>query len=162
MTTYPIVEQIRRLIVTRITTMLGEVNIDRTRAADIAEPTRTGGYSPEDFQIVVTQDEATRNQTFSTPGNPPAVAYDQMYTLRCKVLVSETAETAIDELVNKFVCDAQKIITSYVDWHTMNGLAIDAEFDAPVKVDNSGGAVVTNLPLVVTYRVSETDPYALR
>ena len=159
--TYPVVERIRQLIVTRVTTMTVEGN-ETSTATDIVEPTRIGGYSPSDYQIVVTQDEATRNEPLSTPGNPPAVAMDQTYTLRCKLVTSETDETAIDLLLNVFAMDTQKRVTSYSNWYSMNGLALDARFDTPVRAESSGGAVVVNLPLIVTYRVSETNPYTVR
>lgn len=159
--TYPVVERIRRAIVSRVETILVE-GVESAFASDVVEPLRVEGYSPTDYQIVVTQDDCEINEDLALPGNPPGVCHEQVFNLRCKLMTSESDEVSIYNRMNVFAMDVQRRFTSYPNWYWVNGLAIDARFGAMTPPSLDGGAAVANLPLTVVYRVSEYDPYILR
>ena len=56
-----------------------------------------------------------------------------------------------------------KAVTAYSAWWNFGGLAINAAFESIEKyIADDGGANGVLVPLRVTYRVSETDPYTAR
>lgn len=149
------------MIVTRAEALLVE-DTQLSTASDVVEPLRLDGYSPLNYQIVVTQDESEINEELATPGNPPAVCHEQVFHLRCKLTTSETDEVSIAQRMNVFVADVEKQIKAYANWYWFAGLAIDARFNPPTALELDGAAAVVSLPLIVVYRVDETDPYVVR
>lgn len=133
-----------------------------TAVSEVIRPTRMGGYTPKHLQIVLTQDAPERNEELDCPGNPPAIAWDQRFNIRCHVMPSEKDPTPVDELVNTMAADVQQVVTDATDWHTFGDLALNAQWQTPENIDGDGGIDGINVPLVITYRVAENNPYQKR
>lgn len=122
-----------------------------------------GGFTPRHLQIVLTQADPEDIPELFCPGNPPAIAYLQRFNIRCHIMPSEKDPTPFDEYVNTMTADVVKAVTyTGSDWFTFGGLAIDAKWETRENIDADGGVDGVNIPLAITYRTSETDPYAVR
>ena len=130
--------------------------------SEVIRPLRSGGYTPKDWQIVLTLGPKESVPDLNCPGNPPAMAYDQTYNIFCRVMASERDDTPVDAFVSAFLSEAQMAITNSTTWYQMNGYSIDAVFDSPEYVEGGGGGDGATIPLRVTYRVSENNPYEVR
>ena len=157
----PIVERIAVEIFDRLK-RLEAGRDDSIQLSEVIRPKRLGGWTPKHLQVVITQENPERNDELSLIGNPPAVAYDQQYNLRCHVMPSELDPTPVEEWTNLMTSEIIRTITSYNLWHTMGGLAIDTQIRQIENVDSDGSFDGANVPLIVTYRVSETDPFTVR
>lgn len=133
-----------------------------TPSPQVVRPTRLGGFTPKDRQVVLTQSSPERVPELDYPGNPPANCYSITFNIRCHVLPSEKDPTPIDTIVNAMSADVVKVITEPTNWHTFGGLAIDAELEAHENIDGDGGIDGVNVPVTVFYRTSETNPYTSR
>lgn len=132
-----------------------------TTVSEVIRPTKFGGYTPKNWQIVITSDTDI-NEELSHPGNPPATCFVTTFAIRCHVIPSERSETPIDTLTSQFAADVRKAICTSTTWYTMGGYAVIADFGKPEQIASEtsiGGIVV---PLVVTFRTDEDDPYTVR
>jgi len=157
-----VVETIAGIIEDRLEAMIG----DSTYSTDISEvrrPTRFASFTPIHKQIVLVQAATERVPILDRPGNPPAIAYRQPFAIHCHIIQSERDTDSIDTLLNAFHADVVKAICSPAStWHNMGGNAIDSEFGTVNYVQADGGVDGVQIPLLVTYRVSEDDPTELR
>ena len=159
---FPVVEQIADVIVTRLVALQNDINAE-VAVSEVVRPTRFANYTPKDNQIVITQGDNERVPELDHPGNPPATARRQRFNIRLHVMPSEKDTTAVDEHVNLFAAEVmQAITTPQATWHNFGALAIDAEFDSHEPIDSDGSFDGVNIPLLVTYRTSENDPYTVR
>lgn len=134
------------------TTVAGSV----IRAAKIWD-----GYL-RDYQITVTQTSLTYNEALSHPGNPPAAAWDLLFTVFGEVRPSEDDTVSFDALCNEFASDIVKAITvPAASWHNWDGLAINTVINTVTNVnaEEIGGARVE---FTVTFRTDENNPYTVR
>ena len=157
----PINERIAVEIFTRLQ-RLEAGKEDTIQLSEVIRPKRYATYTPKNLQVVLTQENPEPNPELNLVGNPPAVAYDQQFNVRCHVLPSEHDPTSVDELINLMTAGVIKEITSDNLWHTFNNLAIDASIGTIEQIDTDGSFDGANVPVTVTYRVSETDPYTTR
>jgi hypothetical protein len=125
---------------------------------------RLESYTPKDNQIVITQGASERVPEMDHRWQPSCGRDDrQRFNIRCHVMPSEKDTTAVDEYVNVFAAEVMKAITTpQATWHNFGALAIDAEFDTLEEIDGDGSFDGINVPLLVTYRTSENDPYTVR
>lgn len=149
----PVLEQIASTLATRLATTANVVEVVR--------PKRREPYTPQHLQIVIEQADPERDLELSLPGNPPATAWRQRFDIQCHVIASENDITAVDQLINTFAADAVKAITNATAWHTFGGYAINSQFDSQEQIDDETVQGI-NIPLVVTYRTNENDPYTVR
>lgn len=137
-----------------------------TPVVEVIRPTRLGGFTPKHLQIVLTLGPEEIDEELSCPGNPPSVARRQTFNIRCHVLPSEKDPTIADEITTTMVADVIKVVCDEsvitAPWHTMGGLAINSEWQAQETIDADGSYVGANIPLAVTYKTDEGNPYNLR
>ena len=58
--------------------------------------------------------------------------------------------------------EIHKAIRTDAVWHNFDGNAINADFGAQQTATSDGGYDGIAIPLMVTYRISEGDPYTVR
>lgn len=160
----PIVEQIAAKIKTRLGLISSSSGYETT-ASGVVRPTRTGGFRPKDYQLIVVQESATKNQQLSCPGNPPSIAWNQPFRIAAELLQSKNDTSAIDTLRNTFAADVQKALTTATgDWAQWDGLAVNSMIGQIDTYLDDGETNVAGFQIVLTviYRVSENDPYTVR
>jgi hypothetical protein len=158
----PVSELIASVLESRLNLLTVDGDYETT-VCEVVRPTRLGTWTPQDLQIVLTQDSPQINEELSYPGNPPAVAYEMQFNVRCHVMTDERDETAVDTTCNRFAADVVKAVCSTgTDWYTMGGYAINAQWQAYENIDGSGSLDGVNVPLLVTFRTDEGNPYTVR
>lgn len=161
----PVSERIANVLFERLQILSAQFSVF-TPVSEVIRPTRMGGYTPKHLQIVLTQSAPEIDEELGCPGNPPATAYRMTFNIRCHVMPSEKDTTVIDEITNTFAADVVRAVTSDdfygPTWYTMDDLAFDSMFGThePIDLDGSFGGV--NLPLVVSFRTDENNPYNVR
>lgn len=159
---------IPELIALEIVDRLQNITTDNGFNFDVSEvirPTRRGeNWTYQHLGIGVVQGESTRVAELDLPGNPPAIAWQVQFRVQCIVRddKNETAAHATNE--NEMAAAAvQAIVDDGTTWYRMNDNAIDTQFGnvTPFVTDDAelNGASV---PVLVTYRVSETNPFEVR
>lgn len=158
----PVVERIADVIVAR----LREANIYN---ATVARPDREGtNVSVADGSIVVHQKQINQNAALTCHGNPPAIAYDVRFELQCYVRNQNTEENAYSSACNKLGSQVIRAITQPINdpamWYQMDGLAINTNNLGAMypMVNNQGDRTGVIVPVLVTFRVSENNPYEVR
>ena len=143
--------------------MVGDSATYPTDVIDVVRPTRFANFTPRDRQIVLTEGIFSVVPELSCPGNPPAVAIDQQFNIRLHMMPSERDTDAIGTIMNQFAADVRKCICSPASsWHNIGGYALMARFEQGRPFMSDGGLDGCNMPLIVTYRVSENDPTVQR
>ena len=157
-----VVETIAVEIESRLQSMIGDDDYS-TVIVEVHRPRRFAQFTPKNNQVVLVQGQTERVSTLDHPGNPPAIAIRQTFEIHCHVMQDERDESAIDSLLNSFHADIVKALAGGSStWHTFAGNAIDAEWGAVNYVQADGGLDGVQIPLLVTYRVSEDDLTELR
>lgn len=158
----PVVERIADAIYQRLR-LLAAGYSPLTPVSEVIRPKQRGGYTPKHLQIVLTQAEPETIPELDHEGNPPAQAWRQTFNIRCHVNISEKNPTPVDTIINTMAADVQKVVCDAgTQWYSFGGLAIDAEWLGRENIDADGGIDGINVPLAVTFRVSEGNPYAVR
>ena len=68
-----------------------------------------------------------------------------------------------DPKLNRFVADVRKVVcTPSLTWHNFGGWSIDAVWQSMVNIDSGEGIDGVNMPLAITYRTDEGNPYQVR
>lgn len=156
------------LIALEIVARLGEITTDNDYAFDVSEvvrPTRRGeNWQRKHLGIGVLQGTAERAEDLDYPGNPPALAYTLTFSLLC---VCKDADASTDAHATNENEMAAAVVTAITDdgsdWHTMNGKAINSQFGSMEPFSSPEGEMNgVSLPLIVTYRVAENDPFTVR
>jgi len=159
--TEPILERITSEIMDRLQLLV--VGTDQWKALEVIRPTRLAEYTPKHRQIVLLVGDEEDVEELMRPGNPPAVAKMQTYNIVCNLLPSELDPTPIETYEARVVSEVKIAITQAgTQWHNFNGLAVNAEFGASRAIDASGSVAGVIVPLMVTYRTSEWNPYQAR
>jgi hypothetical protein len=133
--------------------------------ASVERANRDGSnLSYKHLSVQVKQEEATRVPELDCPGNPPAIAYEITFTINCISKDSQGETDAYDTVGNDMAAAVVKAITADTStWYTMNGNAIYSNIGnitpLPVAENEVTGMTV---PVLVTYRVAENDPYTVR
>lgn len=82
--------------------------------------------------------------------------------MRVHIAPSERDTTPIEDYEDAAEAEIIKAIRVDNQWYTMGGLAIHAEFGPQSTAVSDGGYDGIAVPVIVTYRVSENDPYEVR
>lgn len=146
----PVIEQIAELIALRLGLVIG--------ADTVTRPLRINVEPAGDCKITLTQGAKTKNERLSCPGNPPIVAWNQIFIIAVELRPSELDSTAIDTLRNQFEAEIRRALTMDGDWYRFNGLAINAEIGAARSYSSEASAGV-KVDLLVQYRHPENDAY---
>lgn len=158
-----ILESIAETLYDRLEGMVGNSVTYPIDVLEVVRPTQYGNFTPSDRQIVLTLGPEQNVPELTCPGNPPAVAWERIFNIRCHVATSERNTEAIDSILNEFAANVKKCVCSpSSSWHTLGGYAIKADWGTIQPFTSTGGIDGINLPLRVTYRVSENDPYTQR
>lgn len=151
--TEPVVEQIMSNVRSRMATAFD--NVYRS--------TRIATWQPKDLVLSVTQGTLTPNPEMSYPGNPPVQAWDLEAIVSGIVKPSDSDTTAIDTLRNRMGASIIAAATDATLWHQWGGLAINTTFgDVEQYADDTGGFDGATVKFLITFRVSEYDPYTAR
>lgn len=147
----PIVEQIAQAIVTRFQGISKSAGYEYT-ASSVVRPTKFGGFSPENFLIVLEQDDPEEDE-----GAYASIAWRQPFMAHLFVRVSDDDTVAIDTVVNTFVADVHKAIMSDPTW---SGKAHSTYLRPPVGwVMDDGAFEGATVRFEVLYSHSQTSPY---
>jgi len=130
---------------------------------DVVRPTKLATYTPRHGLIVLTRGEVVRVPDIDCPGNPPAVGYQQTFLIRVHIAPSEKDTTPVEVYEDVMESEIHKaIVNDPATWHTFGELAILADLGAQQTATSDGGYDGIAIPLMVTYRVTEGDLYAVR
>ena len=152
--TLPIDEEILQEIADRLDTISGVEVVQYRR-----EP---GNWTPKNLQICVVRKSPERTPELDYPGNPPALAYKMTVNLRLHVMQSEVDSDNNSELLSGFAADVHECVCGVANWYQWDSKAINTEFGTTEYPSPSGSFDVAVIPLIVTYRHSEGDPYEVR
>ena len=150
----PVVEQIADKIRQRLGLTRG--------VSGVVRPTRTGGFKPENFQIVFAQASDTKNDALSCPGNPPLDARNQPFRIAAELLQSKNDKEPIDTLRNQFAAFVKQALTasSGMYWGQWDGLAINSVLtDVETYLDEGNQVAGFQILLTVIYRTPENNPF---
>lgn len=163
-TDLPILERIAVELFNRLERVAEGNRLPDANLVEVLRSKRLGDWTPQHLQIVLTQDNPVFNDGASHPGNPPAIAYDVTFNVRVHLMPSEKDPTPIDTYINILAADITMALTTDVGshWYDFNDLAVDAHIGGVEQIDSEGGVDGFNLPIVVTYRHSEDNPYEVR
>lgn len=157
----PVVSLISDELFRRLETLVSEPN-DAFTFAGVVRPAKLATYTPEHSLIVVTRGEVARISELDCPGNPPAAAYRQTFLIRVHIAPSEKDETPIEQYEDVAEAEVIKAICSGPQWHTFGGLAINSVIESSQLSVSDGGYDGIAIPVQVTYRVTEGNPYEVR
>lgn len=131
--------------------------------ANVVRPTKLATYTPQHGLIVLTRGEVSRVTELDCPGNPPAVAFRQTFSIRVHIAPSEKDTTPVEVYEDVMEAEIHKaIVNDAATWHTFGDLAINADLGAQQTVVSDGGYDGIAVPLAVTFRIAEGDPYTVR
>lgn len=157
----PVVSKISDEIFARLETLITEPN-DAFTFSQVIRPTKLAQYTPEHSLIVLTRGESVRLPDLDCPGNPPSLAYQQTFLVRVHIAPSELDATPLEAFEDVAEAAIHKAIRTGGTWHTFDGNAINADFEAVRTATGDGGYEGIAVPIVVTYRIAEGDPYTVR
>lgn len=122
------------------------------------------GWTPRNLAIAVVQDDELPNDEHTHAGNPAAMAYDVTFNLHGFVRPSDHATETFSSTENAMVAAIKKaVVNNDTSWQTFGGISILADWvtTSPFQSPEGDHRGVT-VSLVVTYRISETDPFTPR
>jgi hypothetical protein len=128
----------------------------------VVRPTKLATYTPQHGLIVLTRGEVVRVNELDCPGNPPSIAYQQTFLIRIHIAPSEKDTTPVERYEDIMEAEIHKAIRNGDTWHNFGGYAINADFGPQQIATSDGGYDGIAVPLLVTYRVTEGDPYTVR
>jgi hypothetical protein len=152
----PVIERIALEILDRLDTLIDD-------GYSISRPDREGtNISPVDRSIVVRQLPSQPNMLLSHAGNPPAMAFNVVFMCVCNVRNTFGNEAAYDTACNQAATEIIAAIAnpsvSPSTWYTFDGNAINAQIGANTPyISNDGARSGVIVPILINYRVSETD-----
>jgi hypothetical protein len=129
---------------------------------EVVRPTRLGQYTPRHLQIVLTKGSVEEVPELMCPGNPPAIAWRQVFDIRCHVMPSEKDPTPVDTYCEVMAADVVRVVCEPSGWWRFGGTAINAEWLAQEDINSDGGPDGVNVPIAITYRVDEGNPFNVR
>jgi hypothetical protein len=130
---------------------------------DVVRPTKLATYTPQHGLIVLTRGEVSRLTEIDCPGNPPAVGYQQTFLIRVHIAPSEKDTTPVEVYEDVMEAEIHKaIVNDSATWQTFGNLAINADLGAQQTAVSDGSYDGISIPLAVTFRITEGDPYTVR
>ena len=157
----PVISRIADELFNRLQKLMAEYSI-LCPVTEVIRPTRLGGYTPKNLQVVLTKGAVEEVLELMCPGNPPAIAWRQVFNIRCHVLPSEKDPTPVDEYCEVMEAAVKMVVTDASRWEGMAELAINSEWLPTENIDSDGSFDGVNVPIAITYRVDENDPYTVR
>jgi hypothetical protein len=124
-------------------------------------PKNAKQWRPRHYGIVVDQKQATENEELSHPGNPPAMAFDLDFEITGFVLLSDEATASSDPQSSDMEAAIKKAIAEDLHWYNWDGNAVNSQWGESQFIEEPDYAGVI-VQLTISYRVSETNPYAVR
>lgn len=120
-------------------------------------------WKPKNNSIVVVQGDDERDPESDRPGNPPAEAHRLTFEIKGIVRQADRATTADQSKENEMTATIKEAVSSVSQWHTFDGNSWNAEWGTTSRITSDTGSYAgVSLELIVSYRVSETDPYTVR
>lgn len=163
--TRPVNERIIKEVIERLQLLMAGYS-DYFRSPYVKREVFHNTETPKPYGIIVTQGNPERVPESDCPGNPPALAYMLPINIRCRIMPSETDLTPVDEYINVIAAEVQRVVCDETEldysWHTFENLSFDAQWATHELVGGEGGFEGINVPLLVTYRVTEGNPFEVR
>ncbi len=159
--TLPVIERIAIELADRL-------NVASMIDFEVVRPDREGSnLSPADRKIVIRQQPQAHNMQLSYMGNPPAVAYDVVFSCVCSVRNVFKDEVAYDTTCNivasQIIAAIPNPETRPSTWWTFGGLAINSKIGSlSPYITTEGERAGVIVPVLITFRVSETDHTQVR
>ena len=157
----PVVTLISDEIFARLETLITEPN-DAFVFTQVIRPTKLAQYTPEHALIVLTRGDSARVPELDCPGNPPSICWQQTFLIRVHIAPSEKDTTPIELYEDVAEAAIHKAIRSSDTWHQFGGYSINADFQAMIETTADGGYQGITIPIAVTYRTTEGNPYEVR
>ena len=157
----PVISRIADELFNRLMRLTAEYSI-LCPVTEVIRPTRLGGYTPKNLQVVLTKGGDERVTELDCPGSPMAEAHRQRFNIRCHVLPSEKDTTPVDEYCEVMEAAIKMVVTDATRWESFNELAITADWLACEGIDSDGSFDGVNVPIAITYRHDENNPYNVR
>lgn len=157
-----VVESIAEVLYQRLRNLINNTTYN-TKVTEVFRPRRLEQRTIRDRQIIMVDGSHDRVPELDHEGNPPAEAWRITFNLYLHILNDERSCDPIDKLIHTFAADVKKAVCS-VDtrWHTFGEKAVDAVWQSMESIQSDGSFDGVNLPIAVTYRVDEDDPYQVR
>lgn len=166
----PIVERIAIVLKARLE-RITVANAFNYTVAGVLRPVRLGKIIPRHLQIVLVQDNPQVNEAESkASGSGTLLGIDQPFNILAFLRPSDTDATAIETFINTLEADVRKAITNpavVTLWHEFREadntrLSITARFESTQYFPESDGSFDGFvMPLIVTYRTPENDPFTV-
>lgn len=162
--TDPIPERIAAVIVTRLEAIT-VTNGYAFNVAGVIRPDRQArSYTPKNNLLLLEQGDSVPAPELDIPGNPPAIAEILTFQIYGINRVGDRAATARSVGDNTLeACIKKAIVAGTTAWYHFTSLALNAAFGVTQPfASQSGDHAGIMVPLIVTYRYSELDPYTVR
>lgn len=158
----PVITQIADVLFARLQTLVGSDSL-AYQIPDVVRPTKLTTYAPRHGLIVLTRGDVQRVPELDCPGNPPAIAIAQTFLIRAHIAPSEGDETPVEVYEDVIEAAIHTAVKSGSEtWYNFEELAINADFGAQVTATSDGSYDGIAVPLTVTYRITEGDPFTAR
>lgn len=150
----PVVERIAQNIVNTLRELTTAAGIYANATVDRPNPALPHDF--KDYRLLVVQENEEEDEEAGTADG--LLGLIQPFRIVCDAVLPETAQTAIDTVLNRIKADVQKKLREDPQ---RGGLAWDtvlrpAEMDDTTENARSG---TVNVVVAVRYRVLEDDPY---
>lgn len=158
----PVPELITSVLVARLET-IQEINGYNFDISEVVRPDRRGQDVRYKHLSVIIDTQQERNEEIDVPGNPPAIGQKLTFNLKCVIRdENEPQAKAINDY--EMAAALQNAITSTGgDWYSFGGYAINTEWGNLEKFGLAEGEITGfNFPVIVSYRVSETNAFQVR
>lgn len=157
-----VVESIAEVLYQRLCNLVNNTTYN-TKVTEVIRPKRLEQRTIKDRQIIMVDGSHDRVPELDHEGNPPAEAWRITFNLYLHVQNDERKCEPVDKVVHTFAADVKKAVCS-VDsrWHTFGENAIDATWQSMESIQSDGSFDGVNIPIAITYRVDEDDPYQVR
>jgi hypothetical protein len=113
--------------------------------------------------VLVVQGSEDRLPELDHEGNPPAIAWQVSFLIKVFLRETTVSEASHATGENLIAANIRKAITNSSSWHTFDDVALFADFGSTEPfLSSEGDHQGVSVPIVVTYRASETDPFQVR
>lgn len=141
------------------------VTPDFSKSGGQIEIVQPGQATSPNLAAVIQNKTNTRVPRLDRPGNPPAIAYDALVEIDCYVTQTGRDDREYNHACNRAISAVIKAVTQdgAALWYSFDALAHKANWGSPRSlISENGSKEGITLPLVVSYRVSESDPTVAR
>ena len=158
---------IPELIALELVSRLEQITTANSFAFDVTSVDRVNrdgkNWTPRNLGIGVAQSDEVRNEQLDHEGNPAAIGYSLTFNIHAFVRHSDGDTAAEASTENKMVAAIKKAVAGTSDWHNFGGNAVNADWRRTTPfISANGENAGSTVPLIVHYRISETDPTQAR